>query len=515
MKIEEYFEKFNGAAIIFDPIPSYDGDWIFDIDNLAINSLKDKDTKKNLFDEFIFNTYILPLKKIFGSAMGNIMHFKIKMLSTPKKDRNGRCLKYSKGVFFRELLSFFNQHLDKNDDNNYNKYLIDLYNNINKGNDALIEAYSNEIRKKLAKIKDLQAKELNSDYYELAFKDYEEQNKFYKTNISFKEFLNNMEIIYSDLFKGLMSLSDFFEKEILYEELYKCFDPDTFYLLFAKIIYEFNLICDKEKNVLYSNCAYLFHYKDAVKEIVKDNKKYAPILKDFITPNKNKLHNFNRYEMVQEIDELLKKHPEVRKINLTGINGEEYKNIDLINKLAEILENDVSVNWQFLPKGSSIEKRIDNKESSFKISNPLEEEQLVKEVNQRIDFMMESGFVGTPIEGSNSFTGYYAFIYSNGIVILEKFWQNDKLKPARENATYVMNIDNFIEMSKMTKTSLISYMQLIKNSNIKRIFHDNFANWHNAILKEINSRTKYNINDAVSFIDKLRGELSLEDERDI
>ena len=106
MNIEEIFKNYGSSDIIFDPIPSYDGDWLFGMNNLHKNALISED-KKNLFDEFFKEIYVQPIKQMFGTSASNILKFNMCFLSTPKNDRSqGRCLKFSKSMFFKGLLSY-------------------------------------------------------------------------------------------------------------------------------------------------------------------------------------------------------------------------------------------------------------------------------------------------------------------------------------------------------------------------------------------------------------------------
>ena len=247
------------------------------------------------------------------------------------------------------------------------------------------------------------------------------------------------------------------------------------------------------------------YYKEALHMISKDNKKYNPVLKDFVLANKRKVHNYNRFEYLKELESLIARHSELKVIKLPEIVNDpnKYKDIDLMSKLQMLYSNETQVNWTFLPKGEGI---IKNKKEKVTEDNGIEildvDEDLIKETNMRIDIMMNSNFIGTPIEGKNSFLGYYAFVYQNGVVILEKFWQTKDLKPAKENATYVMNIDNFIEMSKLSKLVLIEFMREIDDLGVKRIFHTSVNNWHSNIYKAING-VSYDLHNVLRFIDRL------------
>jgi len=128
---------------------------------------------------------------------------------------------------------------------------------------------------------------------------------------------------------------------------------------------------------------------------------------------------------------------------------------------------------------------------------------LIEEVNMRIDILENSGYIISPIMGLDTFSGYYAFVYPNGKVILEKFWENAETQnPAVESATYVMTIDNFVELSKMPKLALIEYIKSFPEVGVRRIFHTSINNWQRNLFNEING--SYRFEDAIDFINNLK-----------
>ena len=479
-------------------------------------------TKKNKFDEFLYKTYIEPLSKIFKSAIYNISNFTINFVCTPKKNRqNGRCLKYSEGLFFYNFLSFFSQNIDRQVDNiertkeEQKQYLINLYNNLEKGRDTYLLAFSNELKSKIAKINDLKTNELSSVYYDNALKDYEEQIKKTNSNMSFREYLNSSYTIMNDLLKGLITVGDFFDIELNYQELYAAFDPDIFYLLFAKIIYETNITWEKEHNSLYDNFPYLIYYQEAIQNIIAWEPDYNPKLKTYILGNRSKLNHYSRRQFSEECNTLLAKHQNIKE-RMLSFDGINVKDVDLMSKLRELLDTKGQLNFAILPKDERQIKtytQVENKKEKTE-EKVIDEEQLKLEVNERINYLLNLGCLIDPVPGLNTFKGYYAFIYPNGIIVLEKFWENDNFKPARENATYILNIDNFIEMAKLSKPVLIEYIKNFGTKDIKRVFHEGNIKWEKDIYEEIHRELKYDLKDVLNFIDKLQRE-ALNDERDL
>ncbi len=506
MAIEKYFDSQKNASIIFDPIPSYDGDWYFDLENLFKNAKKENGN--NLFQAFFDKTYATPLINIFNTK--RVLDLSCGMLCCPNENGIGRSLKYNKYEFFISLTEFLNQHLDnygRTKDENQ-KYLQSLLENLTKDNDTLYVAYSNALQVKSEKLKDLMENEIDSEYFEAAMQDY----GYYKDRINFTNYLKSSYEITTKFQSGILKLGDFFDHNIDYNELVNCFDPDVFYLLFAKIIYEYNLMIEKDYGKVDNSHMYLYQYLEAVKKIVQDDKKYNPQIL-YTLPSRKKI-KYSRWMLKEEVNALFNRHPELKFIKLPNLdngNYEKYRDITLIKKIVELYNSDIKLNWQFLPKGEKIKRNNDvAKVPIVGVSKEKSKEDILSEVNERINLLESSNYLGTPIKGLNTFSGYYAFIYPNGNIILEKFWENENtLNPAINCATYVMNIDNFIEMSKLPKINLIEYIKTLPEISVKRIFHTTNENWQRNLLKEING--SYRLEDAIEFIATLNsGELKNE-----
>ena len=95
--------------------------------------------------------------------------------------------------------------------------------------------------------------------------------------------------------------------------------------------------------------------------------------------------------------------------------------------------------------------------------------------------------------GIDTFTGYTAYMYSNGVVILEKLYKRIDTKngreiivPAKDEAIYVMNYSEFIDLSKYTKPELMQEIIDFQNPNVKRIYHTPNGSWKEKINKLIN-----------------------------
>ena len=502
--IEKHFLQtgLSPASAIFDPIPAYDGQWLFTINNLRKNALK-----KELWDEFYRTTYEEPLRKIFETE--RILDLHVGMISKPNIDNVGRCLRYNKVDFFIELTNFINQNIDNCglSEKQNKERIMNLLNHLKGSNEDLNITYSESLKEHVRRLKDVLDKGFNSEYFDVAMLDYEP----YKKRISFEDYIKNNYLISSKFQVGLLRLDDFFDRNIDINRMYELFDPDVFCLLFAKIIYEFNLKIEKEFGRLDNSYGYLCYYKMMIDKVIEnDDKRYDP--KIFYTLDNEKKIRYSRWNFMSEYHDLMDRHPEAGSFKLPVLEGEaheRYKDISLMEKITRLYGEDIKVNWDFLPSGEGIKKGV-SKNTRGISKNKKDKDELINEINMRISILENSGFIGRPIRGLDTFSGYYAFIYPNGKVILEKFWKNEStLNPSVGNATYVMDIDNFIEMSKISRIDLIEYMKTLPEIGVKRIFHTSINNWQRNLFDAINGT--YRIEDAIDFINSLnKGDKSYE-----
>ena len=86
------------------------------------------------------------------------------------------------------------------------------------------------------------------------------------------------------------------------------------------------------------------------------------------------------------------------------------------------------------------------------------------------------------IVGKNTFEGYIGHIYTNGTVVLDKFFENQETgRVANGEAVYVMNINDFYRLSNLPK------QQLIYNPSCKRIYHS--GDWKERVKEKIERST--------------------------
>lgn len=494
MAIERYFDALGGPDAVFDPIPSFAQELFISFDNLEKNAKKENG--KNLFLEFKKKTYDEPLMKIFNTFQ--IVKFPLGMVLVANENNHGRCLKFPKEGLYYFIHGFLNRSIDKvhKSDEEHKEYLNNIMKKMNEGNEAINKAFADALKIKADRLKDVILKSTTSEYYDAALKDYQP----YQKQVDFPKYL---KIIYEgavNFSDGFLKLGDFFDQKLDFYELYNAFDPDTFYLLFATAYYE-NILSTRADGIDRNSCGYLAEYNKACEAVVREEKDYNPkVLYQLMSGKKVR---FSRRQFQIQYQEFLAKYPNAKPIVLPNVSREErekYKDIDLVEKLTKLTEEDTRINWELLPKGEGEKK---DKSGLPKQDGETQTKSIeVEDVLKRIDFIENTGFIGK-LKGINTFTGYYAYVYPNGNVILEKFWEDEEeIRPAVYCATYIMNIDNFVSMSKISKINLVEYIKTLPELGVKRLYHSNIANWEKNIYKEINGA--YRLEDAMEFINGLK-----------
>ena len=99
------------------------------------------------------------------------------------------------------------------------------------------------------------------------------------------------------------------------------------------------------------------------------------------------------------------------------------------------------------------------------------------------------------LSGINKFEGYIGYIYSNGVVLFEKFYENEKTgRIAKNSATYVMNIYNFLELSKLSRSEIIKSLKDGSITDVYRIFHsENMEKWTQDVSRAITGSDYSNV----------------------
>ena len=184
--------------------------------------------------------------------------------------------------------------------------------------------------------------------------------------------------------------------------------------------------------------------------------------------------------LYERYKKFMKNHPDIKiidfsRIDFAGMNLEEAE-IFLYHYLS-----DLKANWEIIP---DVECEIEDRINSFSKREKTEEEKKHHE-EVLLDLLIEKMEIygrTTPffrIKGKNTFDGYIGFIYPNGKVILDKFFDNEKTrKIAEDKAIYIMNIEDFYRLSQFPRRILM------RDPKVKRYYHN--GSWQDRIISEAN-----------------------------
>lgn len=295
------------------------------------------------------------------------------------------------------------------------------------------------------------------------------------------------------------------------DEFFELFDTPTLYLIVAKLSLDFASFYHKNYNIGPMYCVveirdYVFYILD------KLGRDYNPSIK-IRDKNTKEIIKYDFNMLKYELNDYLNLYPR----NFDYISDEEIEknNIKTVEDLDAYYEkkekNEVDTlfaSWEFIKKGEagSLNEKV-KRSKPINRNNPEKEEKAREEYNkalaaaeERSEFLLNTDY-SYNIIGINNFDGYEGYIYKDGTVLLEHVYSDSLTKtPCLDaGATYIMNIYNFVEFSKKSKTEIMEYISKMENPEVRRKYHS--KNWKNNILKEISGK-KMNI-DVLLFINKM------------
>lgn len=241
-------------------------------------------------------------------------------------------------------------------------------------------------------------------------------------------------------------------------------------------------------------------YINAIKkaETLEDKQKYLYFLTAYFNENKGWINSdigFKLNDKLVMVDDLYNSYidilianPGLKVVNYARSEFDEFtpEEVEEYMKL-EIL--DAKANWEFLEEGLQEDRAAKAIHNGIKNIKDKSRKEKKKEELKALYIKKKELFDGTfnyrTVEGKNTFDGYLAFIYPNGKVILERFFEKRKDGSeviATEQAIYVMNIDEFYSLTNLSKT------EIIRDRLCKRYIHK--GDWQSKVINEIKSDGK-------------------------
>lgn len=288
------------------------------------------------------------------------------------------------------------------------------------------------------------------------------------------DYLNELKSLYGRLKIYKEQLK--FDKEMT-EEFKSCFDIMGLYLIMAK-----SVVDNAKETGAYDD---LDEVKSYILNVDLDRlDRYTPNIKYYTTDKKVKsdsrgIAQYSYNQLKCEFNKFMREHPDIPMTELTiseikannlGENLEKSKEY-IETKITQEQLNILASDWEIIKSGEG-ESRVpglytrSNTPGNKKISAITTE--------MREEFFESSGYK-YKIKGINKFDGYQGYIYTNGLVVFEV------LNDAKCNRTYIMNIDNFIELSKLTKPEISDYINSTETPDVIRKNHT--SKWEDNIKK--------------------------------
>ena len=137
-------------------------------------------------------------------------------------------------------------------------------------------------------------------------------------------------------------------------------------------------------------------------------------------------------------------------------------------------------NYSFL-KYDSLEKSREVLGNYTKLGNNENNDEYAKRIlKDKIDFYENLGYTRIRV-GVDSFDGYIGFELDNGVVILDKFFDDMKKgKIATDEAIYISTVDEFDKVTKLSKNECMSKIKS-EELNVRRVIH--IDGWQNRVVE--------------------------------
>ena len=281
--------------------------------------------------------------------------------------------------------------------------------------------------------------------------------------------VNNKDKIIAYINNNPIDFNDLNQKDIDNLELYFAYQQLKQAKLFTGIY---------RQEYLYYVSNYFINKKDILEKDIrivigsksKDIQNGLLVMKDNSTSKEVIITPKILYDMYTK---LLVDNPNLKMIDLSSFNFEGM-NLDEVSAFMMAYLKDLGANWDFLEPNSQVEEDITRKtkgsSKGLSIIGKKEDEEKLLKLFMTKKQLYESTNPLYRIKGKNTFAGYIGYIYANGRVILDRFYdkQNDS-NLALGHAVYAMNMQEFYELSKLSKT------EIIRNNLCSRYVHR--GNW--------------------------------------
>ncbi len=456
-----------------------------------------KNYDKRLFDENVENKFIKELLENFNDLPVSIQNFDFRVCLEKDEKENWQ-LKLSKIYFAHWILkTVVSEGQIMGNESEQLGCLVEEKENLKQLVEESLLEYKRDICETIYQLN--QGKKLGIVY----------QTTKERSEVSIQDQIQKRKIV-NWFLKNIDKLFEFAEREINLEIL-DTIDKDKFLLNLAssallnsnilklnseKMKIEEFMECLKDKSVV-TSLNYLNNYFLMIEYLEQENQeKYETVIyankKNRITFSisnnilKTEFHRMldflKKNQQLESYWEIVKPFSSYEELLSTKVS-KTWKKIQN-QKLAE----NIRLNWELIPSGKkiSLKNYSEGRKNPIFSTNQLEKQLALKKAYDLVEDKMEYFSQTNPLfelTGIDTFTGYSAYMYQNGVVVFEKFFKETGKKeknfmiPVSGEAIYVMNFQEFADLSKYTKMELIQEIVTFHNPNVKRILHTKSGSW--------------------------------------
>lgn len=250
------------------------------------------------------------------------------------------------------------------------------------------------------------------------------------------------------------SFNDEFEKKL----------DEVFEIDFSDLLDDYTNDLNPEKVALYLANSYIQEIYKCI--IINDTSRMQECLFYLTALIRNKIDRsikiyVNRKEVSydsikQAYEELLIKFPDLRRLNYKRSffeNKDKEDNLKVINSLLNIKK--VYVPESFVKKGQDPDIKIKDGTHRRRNTPPTEEEK--QEIQDYLDYKEYIFLKNNPIvqmECPNKFSNYKAFLYENGMMPADRFYNVNTIEQMKADSIYVFDALTYEDMMKFDKPTL-------------------------------------------------------------
>ena len=303
-----------------------------------------------------------------------------------------------------------------------------------------------------------------------------------------KVFLENQKEMYHSLVNNAKYIEEYANNYPINLEYFDGLDKDKFELYVANKYLEYAKSNDDKQAAIYYLTTYL---NESCGKVIKMNYKDQEL---------------SNISLLKEFRLLLRSNRELKPINESRSVYESYhiKHVkNHINKYLNGLKNwcyikitpEEIINNQRIRVDRILEYNDEHPEIESRSKEYLIKEKYMTMLIRKLNFYEHSNYV-LRLFGVGPFESRVAYFYSNGMVVIDKLYEESlDIDPTYNEAIYIMDVNTFLSMSIMDKPSLR------EDDNVLRIIHSGF--WEERLMQEIeNPSINLSVDDVRTLVKK-------------